>query len=38
MYFVAKVEMQTHYIRIHMKMTKFKFICIGIHMLKNFVL
>jgi hypothetical protein len=32
MYFVAKVEMQTYYIKIHMKMTKLKCICIRIQM------
>jgi hypothetical protein len=35
MYFVAKIEMQTNYITIHMKMTKFKCMCIGIHMTRN---
>jgi hypothetical protein len=37
-YFVAKFEMQTHYIKNHMKMTKLKCIRIGIHMPRNFVL
>jgi hypothetical protein len=32
MYFVVKVEIQTRYIKIHMKMTRFKCICMGIHM------
>jgi hypothetical protein len=36
MYSAAKVEMQTRYINIHMKMIKSKCICIEIHMPRNF--
>jgi hypothetical protein len=37
-YFVAKVEVKIRYIKIHMKMRKFKCICIAIHISRKFVL